>query len=111
MYYAAENTYGSLSDIGFANTWYVVAFDSARNRNAWIESRDTLSAKAITRKEVTRYASAGGQKEPRPFYPEHWGIVEPWQESLEGVDGLVGLVEVVNDYDSCGSTEVQRLNK
>lgn len=55
MFYAADNHYGSQTDLGFANTWYVVAFLTKASRDAYVEASDRLSTRAIKAREVKKY--------------------------------------------------------
>lgn len=99
MYYAANNHYGSPTDVGFANTWYVLAFETKAERDAYVENSTSRAARAIYRHEVTSYATNWHMTrneyiKPRPFSGEYWGIDE------------TGLIHVCGPYENC-----PRLNK
>lgn len=65
-FYAAENSYGSATSHGFANTWYAIRFDSRQERDEWVARRKTLTAEACTaavaRKLGVSVAFHNGQK-------------------------------------------------
>jgi hypothetical protein len=54
-YYAADNHYGSETDIGFANTWYVISFASKVARDAYVANSNKRSTRAIKAREVRQY--------------------------------------------------------
>jgi len=56
-YYAADNYYGSETSVGFANTWYVLAFRSKKERDDYVSASHNLSARAIKSSEVKKYQS------------------------------------------------------
>ena len=94
MYFAAENSYGSPSSTGFSNTWEVLAFDSKLNRDNWVDSRKTLSARAIARKDIHKYVDA-----PRPFSGEFRGILDEFPYNFDPPEGFIGTVDVLdNNY-------------
>ena len=94
-YFAADNTHGSRSSVGFANTWYVLVFDSKSARDDYVAGSDNISARKIKRREVTHYAenyspSANRTNAPTPFSGEFWGIVP---DSDLHIPGLIGTVQ------------------
>ena len=54
-YYAADNHYGSETDLGFANTWYVISFASKAARDAYVANSEKRSTRAIRAGEVRQY--------------------------------------------------------
>lgn len=56
-YYAANNSYGSETSVGFANTWGVKVFASKKDRDEFVRNGD-LSARAIKKTEIGRYLGA-----------------------------------------------------
>lgn len=61
MYYAAKNTYASATDIGFANTWYVLGFATKAMRDLHVKNASDLATRAITTREFKRYGAKHGQ--------------------------------------------------
>lgn len=102
-FYAATNSYASATDVGFSNTWNVLAFDSKTARDAFVESSNDLATRAITKREVTKYASnynanRNEMNAPAPFSREYWGIVDDSPEFTAAgrPGGYIGIVEVCN---------------
>ncbi len=62
MKFAANNTYATETSTGFANTWYVLAFEDQESRDAYVAKAHGLAVKAITKSEISRYVAA-----PKPF--------------------------------------------
>ena len=95
IYYAATNSYASTTSVGFANTWNVLGFHSKAARDAFVESRDDMATRAITKREVTRYASnyvlsRNEYNKPTPFSGQFWGLVSVyWQAEPDGYAGHV----------------------
>lgn len=81
MYYARTNP------MGFANTNDVLAFETRRDRDAFVDENPAV---AIKRNEVTQNRSI----EPRPFSGEYWGIVDDML--VDAPSGYVGNVRVVD---------------
>ncbi len=55
-YYLADNSYGSESSWGFANTWYVVRCNSLAQRDAELSKRRrSLTARPIKAAEIRHY--------------------------------------------------------
>jgi hypothetical protein len=98
MFYAAINTYATETDMGFSNTWGVLAFETRAARDAYIDSADDLATRAITRRAVTQYVS----RKPRPFTGERY-IIEHTPRTLDGCapDGMIGAVAVGSPDDAC----------
>lgn len=90
-YYAKINTYGSLTDLGFANTWQVWAFSSADLRAEWIEKKQkTNCTAAICRKnEIGKTLGIS----PRPFSGDYWGIEDFYEDAQ-----TLGRVEICSAY-------------
>ena len=62
MKFAANNSYATDNDQGFANTWFVLAFEDAASRDAYVANAKGLAVKAIAKTEISRYVPA-----PKPF--------------------------------------------
>lgn len=73
MFYAANNSYASATDIGFANTWFVVGFETRRERDDYVAAATDMAARAITRAEVRQYAQQ--DTIPTGFYSGRRGYV------------------------------------
>lgn len=56
-YYAADNFYGSETDLGFSNTWYVIAFPDAKARDEFVASSRRRSTRSIKASEISGYGS------------------------------------------------------
>jgi len=54
-FYAADNSYGSETDIGFSNTWYVVSFDTKELRDAFVNKSNRCSTRSIKSVDVKRF--------------------------------------------------------
>jgi len=99
-YYARGNYYGSDTSHGFANTNYVLVFESRAARDAWVDSAHDLSACAIRRAEATYIATnlsltQNRTNAPEPFSGEFWGI----EDDEDDIDGCIGQL-VCCDPDS-----------
>ncbi len=105
MFYAAINSYASETDIGFANTWGVLAFSTRAARDAYVESAIDLATRAITRREISNYTS----RQPRPFTGERY-IIEHTPRTLDGCapDGMIGAVTVGYPDDACYIRDLNR---
>ena len=57
-FYAAENHYGSETDLGFSNTWYVIEFISKLARDEFVSASAKRSTRAITAAEIKGYGGA-----------------------------------------------------
>ena len=90
-FYAASNRYASETSVGFANTWFVLVFNSRTARDEYVQQARDLATRAITRRDVPRYADA----HPKPFSGEYIGILDDHQE----IPGYVGYVNVVTPHD------------
>lgn len=62
MKFAANNRYATNTSTGFANTWYVLAFEDQQSRDAYVSHAQGLAVKAIAKAEISRYVPA-----PKPF--------------------------------------------
>jgi hypothetical protein len=96
MYYAADNSCASSTSHGFANTWFVLAFDTKAHRDQYVADANNLACCAISRRQVTGYAAnwsltRNEYNKPEPFSGEYWGICD-WR-SIEA-EGLIGSIEV-----------------
>lgn len=57
MFYAQCNIYGSSTDMGFANTWQVVSFDTRAARDAWVaQYADRVDIAPITKAQALKLA-------------------------------------------------------
>lgn len=56
-YYAADNHYGSETDLGFSNTWYVIAFPSAQARDEFVANSSRRSTRSIMASETKGYGT------------------------------------------------------
>lgn len=112
-YFAAGNSFASETDVGFDNTWYVLAFDSRKARDDYVSIARDLATRAIRRDQVTAYAenlclNTNKTNSPKPFSGEYWGIVECYDWKLSEIDGIIGQVEKCDGSSYC---VVRRLNK
>jgi hypothetical protein len=85
-YYAADNSYGSETSIGFSNTWGVCAFSNKKDRDNYV-SRGDLSTRAIKKTEIKDYF----EESPQPFSIERF-IIETRYDCDD--PGLIGYVEI-----------------
>lgn len=54
-YYAADNTYGSETDMGFANTWFAIRFSTREQRDEWVQNNRKISAISIKKRQIEDY--------------------------------------------------------
>lgn len=85
MFYAVNNRYSTETDLGFYNTWFVLAFDTKKNRDAYVENSKCLAVRAIKKSEIKDYVPA-----PKPFTCSRRAIVLSSSEW----PGVVGVVEL-----------------
>jgi hypothetical protein len=98
-FYAASNNYSSESSIGFANTWFVMVFESKKSRDAYVASARNLAPRAIHKSDIAQYIS----RAPKPFTSQFYGIrhesmMDSGKESPEGFIGYVEVCEEENSY-------------
>lgn len=107
MYFAADNRYGNETGIGFANSWYVMAFASKETRDEFVSVSNSMAARPISADEVTRYASMNSDfSTPKPFSGEFWAI---WDDRITELDGYIGTVVIANEGGHYGMPIVRRL--
>ena len=101
MFYAADNHYSDETGVGFVNTWYVLAFETRTWRDEYVRTAAGMAARAILKSEVTRYVTAGGNRGPRPFTGEYFGIDDRLYRYSEqdAPHGLLGEVSVIDPYE------------
>lgn len=85
MKFAANNTYSTESSLGFSNTWYVLAFENAVYRDAYINNSSDLAARAITKKEISQYVDR-----PKPFSGARRAVFATFPN--KPIPGLIGEV-------------------
>lgn len=90
-YYAANNTFGTESSFGFANTWFVLAFSNKVDRDNYVDCCSEVSATKIKRSEIKEYVD-----KPKPFSGKSRVIACGSHE----IKGCIG--EVVVDYNDYG---------
>ena len=112
MFYAATNSYASSVSMGFDNTWSVLAFNSKKSRDAFVDNASDMATKAIKRDRATYYAtnycvSSNKTNAPRPFSGEHWAIMD-LNVNYDGVEGYVGEVVCASSDDILMSYYVKK---
>jgi hypothetical protein len=91
LFYSAGNCYATETDIGFANTWYIYAFDSKANRDAYVESAADRATRAVKRAEIGKYLGP-----VKPFSGRGY-IVDTYQYSdFIYPKGYVGRVQIAH---------------
>lgn len=98
LYYAADNGFSSETDVGFFNTWYILAFDSKITRDKYVRESRQLGAHAIKKNKIKEYL----RDKPRPFTKERYAIVlsamhchpKPYVP-----EGLIGEVKITYRWD------------
>ena len=55
LYYAADNTFGTSVSWGFANTWYLIAFDSLSERNTYVRESKILTTRKVNASDIGKY--------------------------------------------------------
>ena len=101
-YFSSESAHGSSSSHGFANDTVVMAFNSKKARDEYVENSRNLSCTSIpfarATKEATNYnLTQNRTNAPRPFSCEFWGIVNSGCVKLPA--GCIGTVECCADDD------------
>lgn len=101
-YFAKANSYATNVNAGFANTWDVLVFTTKKERDSFIENDSRIGTSAISKKEVTKWASnysltQNKHNAPRPFSGEYWGINVFYSDEEKGI---VGKIEVCSPYDT-----------
>lgn len=57
MFFAKFNSYGSATDVGFANTWQVASFPNRAARDAWVAQRaERKDVAPITKAQALKLA-------------------------------------------------------
>jgi hypothetical protein len=56
-FYAADNSYGSETDLGFSNTWHVIEFASKAARDEFVSASTKRSTRAIKAAEIKEYGA------------------------------------------------------
>lgn len=87
-YFAAANSYGSESSTGFANTWFVKAFESMKDRDDWVYGTNRIDVLAIKKSEISGYIG-----KPKPFSGEYLAITR--DQFSDGMN-----VEITDVYDN-----------
>ena len=54
-YYAADNTHGSETDMGLADTWFVIRFSTREQRDKWVQDNKKISAVSIKKRQIEDY--------------------------------------------------------
>ena len=72
-FYAAINTYGSETDIGFSNTWGVLSFPSKKERDEFVsELKDVnISVRPILSSYIKTYNCVGLREYMEENYPAY----------------------------------------
>ncbi len=99
MYYAAINGYASDSDVGFANTWGILAFETRTARDDYVNQAPDLATRAIKRAEISRYIGS-----PKPFSGQRYMLGVPARD----IPGVRGEVYLGSEYDA---QAIQPLNQ
>lgn len=93
MHFAAINTHASETSIGFANTWGVLAFETKKARDAYVDASTDMATRAITRSEIGKYC----QGDVKPFSGDRYMIgLSPREE----IEGLIGEVYIGSEHDA-----------
>ena len=89
-YYAADNLYSSETSVGFANTWFVIAFSSKKSRDQFVMERKGVAIRPIKRSEISRYTD-----HIKHFSGMRKAIavnISPYDEYVEDIPGMIGQV-------------------
>jgi hypothetical protein len=94
MWYSAHNHYASETDVGFANTWFVYAWETKKARDKHVEKCRDMASRAIRKKEIGHYLGA-----VQPFSGEGYRL-QPEQDREQRQKGLLGTITITNsEYD------------
>jgi hypothetical protein len=88
-YYSAHNHYATDTSLGFANTWYVIAWSSTAARAACLNSCDDWASRKIRRDQIRKYT-----KEVKPFSGEGYRLDDSVEYSENPSNGMLGCVVV-----------------
>lgn len=89
MYYAADNHYSTETNLGHSNTWFVLAFDNRKNRDAWVRQAPGRAARQITRHDIPKYID----KVPKLFSKECYALTKTFLVEGAKAAGFTLLVE------------------
>lgn len=87
-YFSAHNYYASTTDVGFANMWYVLVWESRKARDEHLKTRNDLASHAIPKSEIGKYV-----EHPAPFSGERW-VLHDTDPSASDYPGCLGKVIV-----------------
>jgi len=84
MHYSLHNHYASETDVGLANTYYVLAWRDRASRDAYVSAQTDRCSAPVRRRDIGKYLSR-----PKPFSGEAFRLVaDGWDEP-----GFVGEVQ------------------
>ena len=87
MFYAAINSYANETNIGFANTWSVLAFACREDRDDYLAERTDMASRAIKRAEIKNYMS----RSVSPFSGARY-MIGMTPNQFSGDDSIPGLI-------------------
>ena len=95
-FFSAESSHGSKNSYGFSNDTVVLAFDSQRARDAYVENSQNLSCVSIRARDATKHAanwnlSTNQSDEPKKFTEEFWGIKPLWPNNIPHCIGQLAV--------------------
>jgi hypothetical protein len=61
MFYAAVNSYGTETSVGFANTWRALGFKTRQMRDAFVGRAKDMATRPIKAAELGTYGARAGQ--------------------------------------------------
>ena len=61
MYYAAINSYSTVTSVGFNNTWSVIGFATKATRDAYVMAATDLATRQISSAEIKKYGGKRGE--------------------------------------------------
>ena len=105
MYYLATNRYSWDNQVGFSNTWNVLAFETKALRQQWLtryEDRhgEQIGVCPIKKREIGKYI-----RRPKPFSGECWAVdtdcSTPFLEDEELVLGYVNRIHSLDLDKTC----------
>ncbi len=71
-YYSAHNLWANETSIGFANTWYILAWESRKARDAHVKERcRDPASRAIKRDDIGKYIHR-----PKASSGMRWSVVD-----------------------------------
>jgi hypothetical protein len=71
-FYAADNHYGTETDVGFFNTWFAIEFPSKAARDEFVSTSTKRSTRAIKAAEIKSYGGVSFRQSASGVLEQIW---------------------------------------